>query len=80
MIRVSITQAKAQLSKYLKKVEQGQTVVLTRRNRPIANIRPIPPRKRRPRPIGLCAGEFVVPPDFDAPLPKDLLNAFDRKG
>jgi hypothetical protein len=23
------------------------------------------------RPIGLCAGEFVVPDDFDAPLPED---------
>ena len=22
-----------------------------------------------PRPFGLCAGEFVVPDDFDAPLP-----------
>ncbi len=31
------------------------------------------------RPIGLCAGEFVVPDDFDAPLPDWLLDAFEGK-
>jgi|688.fasta_scaffold116376_2 hypothetical protein len=31
------------------------------------------------RPFGLCAGEFTVPNDFDAPLPEDLLSAFEGK-
>lgn len=31
------------------------------------------------RPFGLCAGDFVVPDDFDAPLPEDVLNAFEGK-
>ena len=31
------------------------------------------------RPFGLCAGEFTVPNDFDAPLPEDLLTAFEGK-
>jgi hypothetical protein len=30
-----------------------------------------------PRPYGLCAGEFTVPDDFDAPLPDDVLQAFE---
>ncbi len=30
-----------------------------------------------PRPYGLCAGEFTVP-DFDAPLPDDILQAFEN--
>jgi hypothetical protein len=29
------------------------------------------------RPFGLCAGEFRVPEDFDAPLPNDVLDAFN---
>jgi hypothetical protein len=29
------------------------------------------------RPYGLCAGQFVVPDDFDAPLPDDILAAFE---
>ena len=31
------------------------------------------------RPFGLCAGEFVVPDDFDDPLPDDVLDAFEGK-
>jgi uncharacterized protein (DUF433 family) len=32
-----------------------------------------------PRPSGLAAGDFVVPDDFDEPLPDDLLDAFEGK-
>lgn len=31
------------------------------------------------RPYGLCEGEFVVPEDFDEPLPRDILNLFEGK-
>lgn len=31
------------------------------------------------RPFGLCAGEFIVPADFDAPLPEEILSAFEGK-
>lgn len=30
-----------------------------------------------PRPYGLCAGEFVAPQDFDAPLPEETLRLFE---
>lgn len=29
------------------------------------------------RPFGLCKGEFTVPDDFDAPLPDEILDAFE---
>ena len=29
------------------------------------------------RPYGLCAGDFVVPQDFDAPLPEAELRLFE---
>lgn len=29
------------------------------------------------RPFGLCAGDFVVPDDFDEPLPAEILKAFE---
>jgi hypothetical protein len=32
------------------------------------------------RPIGLARGEFSVPDDFDAPLPDDILDAFEGQG
>ncbi len=79
MIKVNVAEAKAHLSKYLRKVEQGETVVLARRNRPVAEIRRVTVRRKARRPIGLCAGEFVVPEDFDAPLPDELLDAFEGR-
>jgi len=30
------------------------------------------------RPIGLAKGEFVVPDDFDAPLPDDTMAEFEN--
>ena len=29
-----------------------------------------------PRPDSLCAGEFLVPADFDTPLPDDVVEQF----
>lgn len=60
---------------YLHRVLEGETVVLFRDNRAVAEIRPLN-AATGPRPIGLAAGEFVVPDDFDNPLPDDLLDAF----
>ena len=31
-----------------------------------------------PRPFGLSKGDFVVPDDFDAPLPEETLASFER--
>jgi hypothetical protein len=31
-----------------------------------------------PRPYGLSKGDFVVPDDFDAPLPEEILASFER--
>lgn len=30
------------------------------------------------RPFGLSKGDFVVPDDFDAPLPEEILVSFER--
>lgn len=33
------------------------------------------PRRR----LGAMAGQFTIPPDFDAPLPEDVLNSFEGR-
>ncbi|MEA2239140.1 MAG: hypothetical protein QOC81_3864 [Thermoanaerobaculia bacterium] len=63
---------------YLDRVLEGETVILFRDDRAVAEIRPLK-ASMGPRPIGLAAGEFVVPDDFDDPLPDDLLDAFEGK-
>jgi hypothetical protein len=31
----------------------------------------------RPRPFGLCVGEFTVPEDFNEPLTEEILSSFE---
>jgi antitoxin (DNA-binding transcriptional repressor) of toxin-antitoxin stability system len=53
----------------------GETVVVYRGDRPVAEIHPLGETETL-RPVGLAAGEFEVPDDFDDPLPDKLLDAF----
>ena len=76
MIKVNIAEAKARFSRYLERVESGETVVVCRRNVPIAEIRPIPKPPAQSRPVGIDRG-MVVPASFFEPLPEDLLDAFE---
>jgi len=79
MTQVSIDDIQRDVSTYLQRVEAGETLVILRAGRPIAEVKPVAPRVETLRPFGLCAGEFTVPDDFDAPLPEDILNAFEGK-
>lgn len=77
MIKLNIHEAKTHLSKYLSRLEQGEKIILCRRNVPIAEIVPIPGTGNSPRPIGLAKGEFSVSPDFFAPLPDKMQHVFE---
>ncbi len=79
MLNVTIDEIQRDPLKYLRQVEAGETLVITRSDQPIAELRPITQSTKQLRPFGLCAGEFTVPDDFDAPLPEDLLSAFEGK-
>lgn len=61
--------AKTRLSELLQRVERGQVYRITRRGRPIAELRPIAETRRRPV-FGANRGRIVVRDDFDAPLPE----------
>ena len=76
MIRLYIHEAKTHLPRYLAKLRRGETILLCKRNIPIAEIRPLPPHRKAKRPIGLAKGKLKVPPDFFKPLPPEFINAF----
>jgi antitoxin (DNA-binding transcriptional repressor) of toxin-antitoxin stability system len=78
MLKVTIDEIQRDPLKYLDQVEAGETLIIVRSDKPIAELRPIS-NSQQLRPFGLCAGEFTVPDDFDAPLPEDLLSAFEGK-
>jgi antitoxin (DNA-binding transcriptional repressor) of toxin-antitoxin stability system len=79
MIVVEADEVSADLKAYLQKVKRGETVVIAIDNRPVAELRPANAETAQPRPFGLCAGEFVVPTDFDAPLPEDVIADFEGR-
>jgi prevent-host-death family protein len=80
MKQVGLAEAKATLSALLDRVEKGETIVITRHNEAVAELRPVKATARGLRPWGLAKGQFVVPDDFNDPLPDDLLDLFEGKG
>lgn len=47
MLTVTLAQAKAGLSELLNKVDAGEEVIVTRRGKPVAHIRPATPQRQR---------------------------------
>lgn len=77
-MNVTIEEVEKHPREYLDRVLEGETLVLYRDDKPFAELRPLTERAEL-RPIGLARGEFVVPDDFDAPLPDDVLDSFEGK-
>ncbi len=75
---VNVYQAKTQLSRLLDRAEAGEEIIITRNGRPVARLAPLRPA-RKPRKLGSLRGKIRMRADFDAPLPQDLLAAFEGK-
>jgi len=67
VVEIGAFDAKTRLSELLQRVERGQVYRITRRGRPIAELRPIAQTRRRPT-FGANRGRIVMDDDFDAPL------------
>jgi prevent-host-death family protein len=76
METVNIHEAKTQLSKLVERVRAGEEIVLAKAGQPVARIVPYVPA-RSPRKPGALKGKIRIGKDFDAPLPDDLLAAFE---
>lgn len=76
-MNVPVEEMKRDPESLLHRVLDGETLVLTDHDRPVAEIRPVE-SVRKPRPFGLAAGTFVVPDDFDDPLPEEILRDFEQ--
>jgi len=84
MIQISVEEMKRDLPAFLHRVETGETLVLIKSGKPVAEIKPIISSSinspsMQLRPFGLCAGEFIVPDDFNAPLPENILAEFEGR-
>ena len=77
MSTISVQEIQSDLPAFFRRVEAGETLLIVRDERPLAEVRPLPGPAARPRPFGLCAGRFVVPADFDRPLSDQILQEFE---
>jgi prevent-host-death family protein len=71
---VNVHEAKSRLSRLLREVEAGGEVIIARHGQPVARLVRFEAAARQ---LGVLAGEFTVPEDFDAPLPDELLVSFE---
>lgn len=79
MITVKVEDFEQIFHKYLSRLEAGETIILTREGKPVAEITPTTQKPKELRPYGLSANKFVTPDDFDDPLPAEILDAFEGK-
>ncbi len=76
MTQIDVQQMEANPGEYLAQVAQGETIVICKDQRPIAEMRPVEQFPPGPRPLGLAAGEIVIHPEFYEPLPDDVIESF----
>jgi prevent-host-death family protein len=77
MKTVNVHQAKTNLSRLLSQVELGEEIVIANRGVPIAKLVPFHAPSNRRNSLGQDRGRFVVPEDFNASLPEEMLTAFE---
>jgi prevent-host-death family protein len=78
MTTLNIHAAKTHLSRLIEDIAEGEEVVIAKAGRPVARLVPIgkAPAKRK---LGILKGRLKVPRNFDAPLPADVIAAFEGR-
>jgi len=77
-VNVSVYDAKTNLSRLLDRAAEGEEIVITRNGRPVAKL-VAATAVRGPRKLGVLKGRIRIHKDFDAPLPDDVVDAFEGK-
>ena len=77
--KIEIDEIERNFPSYFHRVEDGETLIILKGGKPMAEIKPVIPTRPKRRPFGLCNGGFVVPDDFDNPLPEEIIREFEEK-
>jgi prevent-host-death family protein len=78
MKEVNTYEAKTRFSRLLRQVAAGEEITIANRGVPIARLVPIQPEQGS-RKLGTLADQVIIPDDFDAPLPDEVLDAFEGR-
>jgi prevent-host-death family protein len=71
---VSIAEAKNRLPQLIRAVEEGEHIIITRNGKPVAQIAPLPPGRRKVR-LGSMRNRIRLHPGWDAPVDLDRFLA-----
>ena len=72
---VNLYEAQTHLSKLVDRAAAGEEIIIAKAGRPRARLMPLP-SAAIPRRPGRGKGKAEIGPDFDAPLPKEFVEAF----
>jgi prevent-host-death family protein len=77
---VSLYDAKTHLSRLVEEAAQGREIVIAKSGKPKARLVPLAPKDtQKLRVPGKGKGKVWIAPDFDAPLPPDILRLFGEE-
>jgi prevent-host-death family protein len=78
MRTVNIHAAKTQFSRLVEAAAAGEEILIAKSGKPVARLMPLEGRREKRR-LGALAGRLRVPEDVDAPLPDEVLGAFEGR-
>lgn len=77
MIVVNIHELKARVSELVEQATHGERVVICNRNRPVAELVAVQPKRLEPRPAGPGPFTYSVPEAFFEEMPDDFIGAIE---
>lgn len=76
-LTVTVHEATEKLEYLIKHVASGDEVLISEAGRPVARLVAVPQLEGGRMP-GSAIGQIAIAPDFDAPLPADVLATFEQ--
>lgn len=73
----NVHEAKTHFSRLLDRVAQGEEIIIAKSGRPVAKLVRVAVEPRKP---GRLKGRIRIGPDFDEPLPEEILAGFRGEG
>jgi prevent-host-death family protein len=75
---VNLHAAKTHFSRLVHAAAAGEEIIIAKAGKPVAKLVPLSSQEERPkRRLGLLSGQATIPADFDAPLPDEVIDAFE---
>ena len=79
MRQINIHEAKTHLSRLVEEAAGGDDIIIAKAGKPVARLVALD-QAPRPRRRGRLKGKIWIADDFDAPLPAEVIAAFEGSG